>query len=358
MKTQNSKLELGREYPSDNEVFAIQAIEQINRQQVERKYQEGERPATRDAHAKHHGCVRGEFIVESNLPEEMQVGVFKEPGKKFTACIRFSNASGNATQPDSKGDGRGMAVKLLGVDGTKLIDDEKKTQDFILVNHPVFLIQTLEDYIDFFKAIQQAKGKPPQKFFFPSINPLKWRLKEFMIASVIQRKKVSSPLAIQYWSMTPYKFGSRAIKFSAKPSSNNISETASNNDSPTYLREAMVEHLSSKEASFDFLIQFQIDAEKMPIENSTIEWKSPFYKVATIKIPPQTFDLPEQMEFCENLSYNPWHSLPEHQPLGATNRARKQIYESISKLRHGLNNVHKVEPTEEEFSALFGRLKG
>ncbi len=355
MQTPKGKLELGKEYPSPDEASAIQAIEEMNRRQIEQNFQAGEKPARRDAHAKHHGCVKGEFIVEPNLPKEMRIGVFQEPGKKFTACIRFSNGSGNINNPDSKGDPRGMAIKLLGVEGEKLMADEKNTHDFVMVNHPVFAIRNLQDYVEFFKVIREAKGSFPFKFFFPGLNPLQWRLHELMIASSINRKKIPSPLGIQYWSMTPYQFGSQVIKFSAKPSNENISGTPASN-SPNYLREVMAEHLKSKGASFEFLIQFQTNADKMPIEDSTIEWKSPFYKLATIKIPPQKFDSVEQMDFCENLSYTPWHCLPEHQPLGQTNRARKQIYESISKLRHELNEVPRTEPTEEELSALFGHV--
>ncbi|MCV3216622.1 catalase family protein [Plectonema radiosum NIES-515] len=353
MQTKSGKLELDKEYPSPDEVSAIQTIEQMIVQKIEHNYQAGERPSRRDAHAKHHGCVKAEFIVENNLSEEMKFGILKEPGKKFTACIRFSNGSGKP-QADSKGDGRGMAIKLLGVSGEKLLTDEKNTQDFVMINHPVFFIRNLQDYIDFFKS-QEAEGKGPLKFFFPGLNPLKWRLQEFAIATSIQRKKIVSPLAIQYWSMTPYKLGNRAIKFSAKPSVDRISGgTVSSSDN--YLKEAMVEHLKSKEACFDFLVQFQTDADKMPIENSTVEWKAPFLKVATIKIPPQSFDSSEQMEFCENLSYTPWHSLPEHQPLGAINRCRKPIYNSISQARHQLNAVSRQEPTESELSVLFGDL--
>jgi catalase len=348
----SNRLELGKEYPSANEESAIQAIEQMTRQQIEQNYQAGERPARRDAHAKHHGCVKGEFIVEPNIPKDMRVGVFQEPGKKFTACIRFSNSSGNI-KPDYKADARGMAIKLIGVEGEKLLPDEQKTHDFVLVNNPVFAIRNLDDYVKFFADVIEAKGNLPLKFFLPGFNPFQWRLHEFKIAISAFNKKVVSPLEIQYWSMTAYKFGDRAIKFSTKPSADNLSGRKASR-SPNYLREAMIEHLKSKEAQFDFLIQFQTDAEKMPIEDATIEWKSPYHKVATIIIPPQTFDSPEQMEFCENLSYTPWHALPEHQPLGATNRARKQIYTAISKLRHELNGVSRQEPTEEYFSSLFG----
>jgi hypothetical protein len=40
----------------------------------------------------------------------------------------------------------------------------------------------------------------------------------------------------------------------------------------------------------------------MDVEDSRIEWKEAqalFYKVATIRIPRQVFDTPEQNEFCE-----------------------------------------------------------
>ena len=172
MQLQPDRLKLNQEYPNPDEASAIQAIEQMIVEQLEQNYETGERPVRRDAHAKHHGCVRGEFIVEDDLPEEMRFGVFKQPGKRFTACIRFSNGSGNAAQPDSKGDGRGMAVKLLGVEGEKLLANEKATQDFVMINHPVFLIRNLQDYVEFmtvvgspgFALIRQTYIKPPLGF--------------------------------------------------------------------------------------------------------------------------------------------------------------------------------------------------
>ena len=77
------------------------------------------------------------------------------------------------------------------------------------------------------------------------------------------------------------------------------------------------------------------------------EWKeakAPFYKVAEIRIPQQTFDAADQNSFCENLSLSPWHALPEHKPLGSTNRMRKVIYEHISRVRHEMNSSERQEP--------------
>ena len=119
------------------------------------------------------------------------------------------------------------------------------------------------------------------------------------------------------------------------------------------LREALSSHLASREARFDFLVQVQTDPVAMPVEDPTVGWDeatSPYRKVATIRIPPQVCDTPEQMACCENLSFTPWHALPEHRPLGAINRARKVIYEALSARRHELNRVPRREPTPEDLS--------
>lgn len=345
-----TQLELGKEYPTLDETEAIKEIEQISVKALQQSYPENVRPVLRDAHPKHHGCVKAEFIVNDNIPAELKIGIFKEP-RSFTAGIRFSN---NKVQDDTENDVRGMAIKLFGVEGEKVLAGQKhaQTQDFLLINHPVFFLANLQDYVDFFQAREAAKDKFPYQFFF-SLNPSKWHLREFIIGMQMKNKKVSSPLTIRYWSSTPYKLGAQAVKYSAKPS-NVDTFTQSSATSPDYLRQRMSEHLNNRTASFDFLIQLQTDAKKMPIEDPTVEWKSPFYKVATIKIPQQNFDTPTKMNFCENLSFTPWHSLPEHQPLGGINRARKRVYESIANLRRESNHVSLEEPTEEEFLHIFG----
>lgn len=45
------------------------------------------------------------------------------------------------------------------------------------------------------------------------------------------------------------------------------------------------------------------------------------------------------------LSYNPFHCLPEHQPLGSINRMRLNAYASSTNYRHATNAQPKVEPT-------------
>ena len=71
----------------------------------------------RDAHPKMHGLLKATFTVEPGLPPELRVGVFAQP-QTFRAWVRFSNQDGSINA-DSDRDMRGMAIKLMGVPGTK-----------------------------------------------------------------------------------------------------------------------------------------------------------------------------------------------------------------------------------------------
>ena len=109
----------------------------------------------RDAHPKTIGCVKAEFKVEPLLPEELRVGVFREQ-RTYPAYIRFSNSS-MTIQADSRRDVRGMAIKLLGVEGEKLLENEKHetTQDFLLISTPRFVNKNL---IDFFELLEGVRA--------------------------------------------------------------------------------------------------------------------------------------------------------------------------------------------------------
>jgi hypothetical protein len=305
------------------------------------------RLARRDAHAKHHGCVRASFEVNSELPPSLTSTVFRA-GAVYDAWIRYSNGNGKH-QPDAEGDGRGMALKLVGVPGDKILEGADRaavTQDFLMINHPTFFVRNVADYVEFTKAV--AETGSPRRFFLPGVNFFNWRITEAKIGRAIQAKRVANPLHTRYFSMTPYLFGDKAVKFSAKPC-RAYEEPSELPSSPDFLREAMAQSLRDGSACFEFLVQTQADARAMPVEDPTQEWSerdAPFVKVATLTIPRQAFEDPAQMTYCENLAFTPWHSVPEHRPLGGINRARRTVYETISSLRRELNGVVQGEPTD------------
>ena len=75
---------------------------------------------------------------------------------------------------------------------------------------------------------------------------------------------------------------------------------------------------------------------------------SPPIVAATLHIPRQSFDSPAQRAFVGNLSYNPWHSLPEHRPLGNQSRTRLRLYSELSRFRQQMNATPHIEPTGDE----------
>src|SRR5205823_769228 len=112
-------------------------------------YPPSNRPARRSVHAKMQACVRAKFDVEPDLEPELRHGLFGAP-RSYPAWIRFSNGSGKI-EPDTQNDAHGMAIKVLEVDGPKILPGEEaeRTQDFVLIDHPVFFIQNPADFARF-----------------------------------------------------------------------------------------------------------------------------------------------------------------------------------------------------------------
>ena len=118
-----------------------------------------------------------------------------------------------------------------------------------------------------------------------------------------------------------------------------------------YLRDAMVATLGKQDVEFDISLQLQTDPFRMPVENNAVLWPtnlSPRVPAAVLRIPKQKFDSLEQLAFARVLSYNPWHCVPEHRPLGNQSRARKRMYTELSRLRQRMNSVQHYEPTGDE----------
>lgn len=325
-----------------NEKLKAQQISTVIEESIRKEYSPGK--ALRDAHPKAHGCVRAEFHVLKNIPTQLAKGIFV-PDKSYQAWIRFSNASNDASQADIEKDARGIAIKVLGVPGQKILESEKEatTQDFIMINHPVFFVNDGQRYLSFMQDVNSKSTL--RKLHIPFALGLKGTIN----ALGARNSKISNPLYARYWSMVPYQLGldndRQAVKYSVRNCST-VSTSLPDHPNHNFLRAALKDTLQKQDACMEFLIQPRTSTQ-MQVEDAMTEWKeaeAPFYQVATIRIPKQSFDTPEQNQFCENLSFTPWHALPEHKPLGAINRLRKIIYENISKVRHDMNSAPRQEP--------------
>jgi hypothetical protein len=152
-------------------------------------------------------------------------------------------------------------------------------------------------------------------------------------------------VATTYNSIAPFKLGPHNIKYRVVPAPQHCPPyqlPEQNSALPNFLRNALYQQLSLDRAPacFELQVQRQNPQYYMPIEDTSVEWDekiAPFESVARISVPAQDFDSREQNLFCDNLSFNPWHALPEHRPIGGINRLRQAVYEAVRAYRHQRN---------------------
>ncbi len=315
----------------------VQSIEQILREGREKSGK-----SLPDVHAKSHGCAKGEFRVLPNLPEELAQGLFRHP-RTYDAVVRFSNSSGQMN-PDAKPDGRGMAIKVIGVAGAKLLADEKnaKTQDFVMIDHPVFLVGTVEHY----RRVEQVLADAGDSGFMQILGlalkgdaDLPRHVAELIRAAEIGGHRPANPVSMTYYSMTPIRFGQYVAKYRVEPVLDGdhalMPSLIQPGPAEDALRFLFEETLRQQEVMFNFQVQLRTSEQTMPVEDATVEWpesESPYRTVATFRIFRQ--DIAPRREAGNNLSFTVWHAIADHRPLGGINRVRREAYRTSSVWRH------------------------
>ena len=301
--------------------------------------------AQRGGNTKTHGVVRGELVVHDGLAANLRHGLFAQP-RRYPAWVRFGGP-GPALPPDIEDVGvLSIGVKVMGVPGPKLLDDERFTQDFTGISTPVFTTPDLRENA----KLQAAIGRGLPLFYF--IGPDGHFLDSLMQG--LWSRTQTSPLETPYWSCVPYLLGEgQAMQYSFRPAATARSRVPGlpGRPSDNYLREAMARALTAQPVRFEMLVQRQSDPRRMPIEHASVRWAAPDCPpavVATLELPRQRFDSAEQLAFASRLSINPWHCLPAHRPLGNQNRGRLKIYQTLSRLRQQMNATPHVEPDGNE----------
>ena len=160
--------------------------------------------------------------------------------------------------------------------------------------------------------------------------------------------------AIEWFSVAPFRLGEgQVVKYGAFPCKSQVRHTGPG-AGDDYLKKRLRDRLDPSWGGglcLDLKVQVQVDPETQPIENTLIAWDrddSPWQKVATIDIPPQKFTSDAQAAFCQNITFNPWHSLPAHEPLGGINRARRDVMHALQDVRLEANGQSRFEPTGAE----------
>lgn len=336
---------LGQEIIPENEDKIIKDISDLLSGNLRKQYKDAQ--FLRDTHPKDNGCIRGTFTVDGNIDTPYQQGVF-QVGASYPVWMRFSN-SVETVKDDYEKDFRGLAMKLTEVNGEResLPGDEQHTQDFLFLGHDAFFAANPQQFLKFFEFVFSEQ---PERYVFTSLRG---------VVNILQgSKRYTNPLDVKWNSVTSYALGEQVdgryehvVRYLVKSCAVNSGEKPSE-ENPDYLAQNLGTQLENGTGCLDFYIQKQLDAEDMPVENALIAWdqeESPPIKVARINIPSQNLTSnTAQKNFCENISFNPWHSLTVHKPLGGINRARRTVMKNLSDLRLHENNQPRFEPTGHE----------
>eukprot|EP01128_Nolandella_sp_AFSM9_P006505 TRINITY_DN3365_c0_g1_i1.p1 TRINITY_DN3365_c0_g1~~TRINITY_DN3365_c0_g1_i1.p1 ORF type:complete len:588 (-),score=122.17 TRINITY_DN3365_c0_g1_i1:44-1687(-) len=336
-------LQVGEEYPFTP--VAAQKVEKDILEFVTENHEKlPQRPALRGQHAKTIACVSGTFTVDPSIPPSHAVGIFAAGApKSYPAWIRFSHSAPDFT-PDGFIGPKGMAIKLLNVPGTSLLEDEPHTQDFVLLSSPIFFAPDPTSYGSFIRAF--VTNQVPAWFLKHINSASAWKTVFSLAKIVIRSAKLRNLLDWDWFSTTPYSFGTNnPVKYMVKPCDSSGSQfDSADTKAYNFLRDAMQDQLDKLDGCFNFYVQFQEQACREPLEDPTIEWHTEPRLVGKLVIPKQQFKTKERMQYCDEMAFNPWHSLPEHKPLGGVNHQRLEIYKKTAQMRSRWNNFTLTAP--------------
>jgi hypothetical protein len=340
---------------------------------------EGIGQAVRDAHAKGYGLARAEVEILAGTPREYAQGIYATPGR-HEAIVRFSNGSPHIGADALLGKALGMGLKLFGIEGPTLLEDEPDsgTFDYALINHPVFFANTVEQYVYVQQLFLRPRPAPSPTPESPEVTrtrlhqalynfltglgnlpPEKWAWEPLFVLLGARDKPIMNLLLSTYWTMGAVRHGDYVAKVRVAPTEASAAGVVRRTIDPASAEEAfrpaLVTELRERPYEFDLQVQLCVDLAKMPVEEPSELWSealSPFVTVAKLRLPQQDIGGDENLALQDATSITPWRVTEDHRPLGNIMRARKEVYRQSSILRHQLNGQVRREP--RNVAELFG----
>lgn len=283
--------------------------------------------ARRALHAKANCGLEGELTILGDLPRHARAGLFARPAT-YRAYVRYSNGDGRC-QADAIGDVRGLAVKVLGVEGKKVIPgmEQEKTQDLLFIRTPAIPFRNADEFVAVVSAAQQS-----HLLLLPRVLARLGFGRTFELMPQLSRGLKAPTLSLAsapYYSAVPVRCGDYAVRYALTP---HDSPQLAALGSPDALHEELAGRLAKDPVVYDLRLQFFVDETATPIEDASVEWKeadAPYVTVGRLTLPVQDVDGAHGKKVAERvemLAFDPWHALETHRPLGNVMRARNHAY--------------------------------
>jgi hypothetical protein len=233
--------------------------------------------AVRDAHAKGYGLARAEVEILGGLPPEYAQGIYARPGR-HEALIRFSNGSPHTGADARLGMGFGMGLKLFGIEGQTLLEDEpdSRTFDYAMINGPIFFCNTVEHYVFIQQLFLNAesyfrRGRQGAHQFLHdwvtgmgTLEPEDWAWDELI--AMFRLKAGGQPVNLllsTYWTMAAVRHGEYVAKVRAAPAKEAAEKVVRRHLDPTsdidVYGPAIAAELKERPYEFDLQVQLCMD---------------------------------------------------------------------------------------------------
>ncbi|WP_448423781.1 catalase family protein [Mycolicibacterium porcinum] len=343
------------EQPRADEAEDIEKIVEALHKNNERAYKKFKH-GLRDAHAKSHAILRGELIVNPDLPEVLAQGIFAAQ-RSYPVIARISTTSGVLRSDKNRGV-RGLGIKAIGVHGERAMkdpqDQQNVTQDFVLVTHEEFLFADAHAY--------RTLGMLSATLLARLSDNAMWAVSELLGALKKIRLPIPENLAVfaapnrpilgeTFFSSAPIRFGDYVARFKYEPTSPEVKaladQTLPRNPGQDEHRDLIMAFFEKNSAEYTFSVQLCLDTKTMPIEDATKRWESPYLPVAKVVFPRQNpYSVLRRAYGDDVLSFNSWRGLEAHRPLGSINRLKLKVYEASSDFRHKMNHIDRHEPAD------------
>ena len=363
------------EQPEAGEAQTIAAINASMRGILETTWQDYGH-AVRSVHAKSHGLVQGELQVLENLPARLAQGVFAQP-RTYPVVLRFSTNPGDILD-DTVSSPRGLALKLIGVDGERLPGSEgDATQDFVMVNGPAFVAPNAQGFEPSLRVLAATTdtGQAWKRAFSWVLRGLA-RLATFAGADAgalkaLGGQPLTHPLGETFYTQTPFRYGDYVAKLSVAPVSAELTAlkdaAVDLSGKPNGLRQSLIDAFARHGGIWELRVQLRTNPETMPVEDASVPWpedESPYVAVARITARTQpAWSEARARQVDDGMAFSPWHGIVAHQPLGSVNRARKDAYALSAGFRAARNRCPIHQPNSgltlsDQAAAPFGTAPG
>ncbi len=315
--------------------------------------------ARRSVHAKSYGLLHGQLQVLGGLPPALAQGIFAQP-RTYPVVLRMSTPPGEEL-PDNVSTPRGLALKVIGVEGERLPGSAgATTQDFVMINGPVFGAATAKAFSKNLQLLAKTTDKSPGgKQFLSAILQGVEKVVEAVGGQsgtliALGGHPETHPLGESFFTQAPMLYGPYMAKVTVVPVSPALKALTGTplamRGKPDAMREAVIDFFAdpAADAVWEVRVQLCTDLDTMPIEDATVLWpedQSPYVTVARLTMGAQPgWSEARELAVDDGMAFSPWHGVAAHRPLGSIMRVRKAVYESSAQFRSYRNRCPIHEP--------------